>query len=54
MPSSSSNSSFNFSLFLQFLKDQRLMMAHHLMLAFFFIPLMMQHLSNHDPGDLVN
>merc|ERR1712039_1132601 len=29
------------------------MMAHHLVIALFFIPLMMRHLSDHEPGDLM-
>jgi len=39
--------------FIQFLRDKPLMMAHHLLIALFFIPLMMRHLSDHEPGDLM-
>lgn len=39
--------------FVQFLWDKPLMMAHHLVIALFFIPLMMRHLSDHEPGDLM-
>jgi len=49
----SSKSDFGFSEFVQFLRDKPLMMAHHLVIALFFIPLMMMHLSDHEPGDLM-
>jgi len=39
--------------FVQFLRYKPLMMAHHLVIALFFIPLMMRHLSDHEPGDLM-
>jgi hypothetical protein len=43
----------DFYLFLSFLRDQPLMMAHHLVIALFFIPLMMSQLADHEPGDLI-
>ena len=39
--------------FVDFIWDKPLMMAHHLLIALFFIPLMMNHLADHEPGDLV-
>jgi len=39
--------------FVDFIWDKPLMMAHHLLIALFFIPLMMNHLADHEPGDLM-
>ena len=51
--SSHNSSKWDFASFVQFLRYKPLMMAHHLVIALFFIPLMMRHLSDHEPGDLV-
>lgn len=51
--SSHNSSKWDFASFVQFLRYKPLMMAHHLVIALFFIPLMMRHLSDHEPGDLM-